>query len=289
MFDIINNKRNSIDVDKFDYIRRDTHMMGLSLGEYDYSILLKDARVCDDQLVYPAKHSFEVMKLFQCRYDLYKQIYNHLTVHSIEIILCDVLKAAHKVLCDFEKIIYEPEQYTYLTDNIIYDIQISKDPRLQPAQELIKKLKRRDFYPYCGEVVFGATQGDVKTPLKGKELMKKITEKDIVAFAGQDGSGLDLREEDIALRKYSLNFAQGDKSPLDCVKFYKAPNFNDADFIDRRQVSLITPSVFQEHVMRLFVKDARKLNIAKQAFRRFAREVIGVEDIKEGKEQTATQ
>ena len=32
MFDIINNKRNSIDVDKFDYIQRDTKMMGLSLG-----------------------------------------------------------------------------------------------------------------------------------------------------------------------------------------------------------------------------------------------------------------
>lgn len=109
MFDIINNKRNSIDVDKFDYILRDTRMMGLSLGEYDYNVLLKDARVVRDEIVYPAKHSFEVMKLFQCRYDLYKQIYNHLTVHSIEIILCDVLKAAHNVLCNFEEIIYDPE------------------------------------------------------------------------------------------------------------------------------------------------------------------------------------
>jgi deoxynucleoside triphosphate triphosphohydrolase SAMHD1 len=48
MFEIINNKRNSIDVDKFDYILRDTRMMSLSLGEYDYKILLKDARVIDD-------------------------------------------------------------------------------------------------------------------------------------------------------------------------------------------------------------------------------------------------
>lgn len=53
MFDIINNKRNSIDVDKWDYIRRDTQMMGLSLGQFDYSILLNDARVIDDEIVYP--------------------------------------------------------------------------------------------------------------------------------------------------------------------------------------------------------------------------------------------
>jgi HD superfamily phosphohydrolase len=53
MFDIINNKRNSIDVDKWDYIKRDTQMMNLSIGSFDYSILLKDAMVIDDQVVYP--------------------------------------------------------------------------------------------------------------------------------------------------------------------------------------------------------------------------------------------
>jgi len=53
MFDIINNKRNSIDVDKFDYIMRDTQMMNLSTGSFDYQILLKDARVIDNQIVYP--------------------------------------------------------------------------------------------------------------------------------------------------------------------------------------------------------------------------------------------
>lgn len=94
MFDIINNKRNSIDVDKFDYIKRDTQMMNLSYGSYDYSVLLGDARVIDQMICYPYKHNYEIQKLFQSRFDLYKSIYNHLTVHSVEIILCDVLKAA---------------------------------------------------------------------------------------------------------------------------------------------------------------------------------------------------
>lgn len=223
------------------------------------------------------------MKLFQARYDLYKSIYNHLTVHSIEIILCDVLMAAHKVLCDFEEAIRDPEQYTYLTDNIIFDIQISKDPRLQPAKELIKRLKRREFYPYVGEVVFGSDTKSVGSGLKGKELYNKITEKDIVDFARQDGYGLELRESDIALRKYKLNFAQGDKSPFQNVKFYHAPDFEHAEYVDQRSVSLITPSIFQEHIMRLFVKDPAKKEIAEQAFKRFVREVIGIEDIKKGK------
>jgi hypothetical protein len=45
-----------------------------------------------------------------------------LTVHKIEIILCDILMASHKILYDFEEIIYDAERYTYLTDSIIYDI-----------------------------------------------------------------------------------------------------------------------------------------------------------------------
>lgn len=48
IFDVVNNKRNSIDVDKFDYIQRDTTMMGLSYGHFDNKILLKNGRIIDD-------------------------------------------------------------------------------------------------------------------------------------------------------------------------------------------------------------------------------------------------
>lgn len=95
LFDIINNKRNSIDVDKFDYIMRDTKMMSLSYGVFDHSILLKNARVIDDQICYPDKNAFEVIKLFQSRYELYRDIYNHRTVHSVELLLSDILMECH--------------------------------------------------------------------------------------------------------------------------------------------------------------------------------------------------
>ena len=80
--------------------------------------------------------------------------------------------------------------------------------------------------------------------MKGKELMKSITEKQIAEYATQDSSGLVLREEDLALRKYSLNFAQGDRSPYEVVKFYLAPEFDKASLIDAKEVTLITPNLF---------------------------------------------
>lgn len=56
-----------------------------------------------------------------------------MTVHSVEIILCEVLKEAHGVLYDFEKVIFDPDQYTYMTDTVLYEIQVSEDPRLKRA------------------------------------------------------------------------------------------------------------------------------------------------------------
>ena len=133
IFDIINNKRNSIDVDKFDYIMRDTKMMDLSYGVFDHSILLKNARVVDDQICYPDKNAFEVIKLFQSRYELYRDIYNHRTVHSVELLLSDVLLESHNVLYDFTKVIRDPESYSKLSDSIIFEIEMSEDPRLRKA------------------------------------------------------------------------------------------------------------------------------------------------------------
>jgi hypothetical protein len=68
-------------------------------------------------------------------------------------------------------------------------------------------LKRRDFYPYVGEIVFDSNSKNLLSTAKGKELLKKINETDIIDCASQDSSGLVLKEEDISLRKYSLNFA----------------------------------------------------------------------------------
>lgn len=54
---------------------------------------------------------------------------------------------------------------------------------------------------------------------------RPCTEKDLVNYAVQDGYGEMITEDDIAVRKYSVNFAQGDKDPFDFVRFYNQPNY----------------------------------------------------------------
>ncbi len=48
MYEIVNNERNKIDVDKFDYIRRDPLMAGFKCAGYESAILLQEARVLEN-------------------------------------------------------------------------------------------------------------------------------------------------------------------------------------------------------------------------------------------------
>jgi HD superfamily phosphohydrolase len=45
MFDIVANKTNSIDVDKFDYIQRDSYNLGLNNISFDHERIFTTSRV----------------------------------------------------------------------------------------------------------------------------------------------------------------------------------------------------------------------------------------------------
>ena len=76
LFDIVANKRNSVDVDKFDYIERDTHNIGLR-SSYDAKRLLMFSRVVNNEICYHHKEVYNIYEMFHTRYSLFKRIYTH--------------------------------------------------------------------------------------------------------------------------------------------------------------------------------------------------------------------
>ena len=48
MFEIVNNKRNGIDVDKFDYMSRDSEKVGVHHLTFNRNVIMTDARVVDN-------------------------------------------------------------------------------------------------------------------------------------------------------------------------------------------------------------------------------------------------
>ncbi|KAE8716537.1 HD domain-containing metal-dependent phosphohydrolase family protein [Hibiscus syriacus] len=79
LYDIVANGRNGIDVDKFDYIVRDSRACGLGCN-FQFQRLMETMRVMDDEICYRAKDYLTVHKLFATRADLHRTVYTHAKV-----------------------------------------------------------------------------------------------------------------------------------------------------------------------------------------------------------------
>jgi deoxynucleoside triphosphate triphosphohydrolase SAMHD1 len=91
LYNIVSNPISGLDVDKFDYIARDTYFLGL---EYSFNCdrLIRFTKIINNELCFPEKLVFNIYELFRVRYKLYREIYNHPVVSAIEFMIVDILK-----------------------------------------------------------------------------------------------------------------------------------------------------------------------------------------------------
>lgn len=55
IYQIVANKKNSIDVDKFDYICRDSYHLGIKSASVDYDTIFRTSLVINDELCFDIK------------------------------------------------------------------------------------------------------------------------------------------------------------------------------------------------------------------------------------------
>ena len=148
MYQIVANNTNGIDVDKFDYLKRDTYYLGLKYN-CDYSRIFKYARVIDQEICYPKKLIFDICEIFYTRVRLHKQVYNHPVCKAIEYMVKQVFIHADSIL-KFNEFIDNVVDFCKLNDGILYFISmldLSKE-----SKELIYRINSRDLYKYIGEL-----------------------------------------------------------------------------------------------------------------------------------------
>lgn len=86
-----------LDMDRLDYLRRDSFYTGVSEGQVNTERLINMLNVADDQLVVDAKAIYSVEKFIVARRLMYWQVYLHKTVLSAEFLLIHILKRAKEV------------------------------------------------------------------------------------------------------------------------------------------------------------------------------------------------
>lgn len=86
-----------LDVDRMDYLKRDSFFTGVSEGVIAYDRIIKMFNVHEGQLVVEAKGVYSVEKFLLARRLMYWQVYLHKTVVSAEQILVKILKRAKEL------------------------------------------------------------------------------------------------------------------------------------------------------------------------------------------------
>lgn len=86
-----------LDMDRMDYLNRDSYFTGVSEGVIGYDRIIKMLAVCDNELVIEQKGVYSIEKFLIARRLMYWQVYLHKTVLCAEQMLIKVLLLAKKI------------------------------------------------------------------------------------------------------------------------------------------------------------------------------------------------
>ncbi|TYJ08460.1 hypothetical protein E1A91_A11G076500v1 [Gossypium mustelinum] len=241
LYDIVANGRNGIDVDKFDYIVRDSRACGLGCS-FDFHRLMETMRVLGDEICYRAKDYLSIHKLFATRADLYRTVYTHSKVKAVELMVVDALLKANSYL-EISSSIQDPSEYWKLDDTIIKTIETAPDEELRESRDLILRIRRRNLYQFCNEY---------SVPKDQLEHFKDVTAQDIAC--SQKNGGVLLQENDIAVSNVRIDLTRGKQNPLESINFFKDYESQEKFPIPHERISHLLPTSYQDMIVRVYSK-----------------------------------
>src|SRR5580698_2195273 len=93
-----------LDMDRMDYLTRDSFFTGVSEGVIGYDRILKMLTVCDGQLMVEEKAIYSIEKFLVSRRLMYWQVYLHKTVLSAEKMLVRIVERARELIARGEAV-----------------------------------------------------------------------------------------------------------------------------------------------------------------------------------------
>ncbi|KAH8105417.1 hypothetical protein BXZ70DRAFT_887582 [Cristinia sonorae] len=288
LFEIVANKRNGLDVDKFDYIARDSQAVG-GPNISELTRLIYSARVIDDQICYNIKDVNQVYQVCYTRFSLHKDIYNHKTAKAIEYMIIDGLLAAEPVMKIAERI-KDPKLFIHLSDNIKDTIEETTDPRLEAARDIFARIASRDLYKMVDcNIIPWDQQKLFKEQFTPERIVKAVKE---YKFTPEDN----VKPEDIAALGVGdvivdlspMHYGMKDKNPLESVKFYSKRSPNVSEHAGPSDISLILPATFGEVLLRVFTRKRSCYGLVQTGYRELLKQLSDAPETTTATATTAT-
>ena len=103
-----------LDVDRMDYLNRDSFYTGVSEGVIGGDRIIKMLEIVDDRLVVEEKAIYSIEKFIVARRLMYWQVYLHKTVVAAELMLIEALRRARELAAEREELFASPALRRFL-------------------------------------------------------------------------------------------------------------------------------------------------------------------------------
>jgi HD superfamily phosphohydrolase len=153
-----------LDVDRMDYLLRDSLMTGAKYGVYDLEWIIKSLEIDEenDRLYVAARGIYAVEDYLQARYYMFRQVYFHRTLRAAEAILKSLLRRALELFADgktvwfargtaFEKILKNeklslPEHLSLDDSDVMFHIKQWQTSSDKILSDLAKRFLNRRLF-----------------------------------------------------------------------------------------------------------------------------------------------
>lgn len=239
-------------------------------------------------ICYPEKMVLMAMEFFQTRFNMHSNVYSHKTVKAVEFMVCDILLLADPHLrltkrdgtsTRISQAMEDMGAYLKLKDGILEVIENSESAELQPARDLIFRLRSRDLYKcvYTVNVKEDESFFDKKTTKQiaeeicaySKEVAKKQQTISTLTADDDEVETLEIRPEDVIIEKRIIHHGSLDKNPVSKMRFLSKDKLGllGCDDVSRlptalekeeSEYSAHIPRQFQERMLRVYSRDHSK-------------------------------
>ncbi|XP_075902012.1 deoxynucleoside triphosphate triphosphohydrolase SAMHD1 [Nelusetta ayraudi] len=259
LYEIVANKTNGIDVDKWDYFARDCHHLGIH-NNFDYHRFIKFARVCEfdgqKTICTRDKEVANLYDMFYTRNCLHRRAYQHKVGNIVEDMITEAfLKADPHIRIEgsggkklkISEAIEDMTAYTKLTDHLFEQILYSSSPELTEARQILQNVICRRLYKCLGQ-----TQSKKKESVSADKC--RCWEAELAQTIPKCRTDDHLNPEDFVVRVIFFDYGMKDKDPISNVRFYCKDDPTTAIRIRKDQVSKLLPETFSEQLIRVYYK-----------------------------------
>ncbi len=171
------------DIDKLDFLLRDSYYTGVEYGKVDALRLLMSLRLVEGSLALELPASLYALEsLLISRYEMFKAVYFHRTVRAAWVMLREVVETAYlcEGLFDFDGL----EEYLTMDDGYVESHMrglvkrrggLSKEMRI--ACDLYSMLEKRHLFKSACEIVLHTTESSLKVDEKLKKEIEETIAK----------------------------------------------------------------------------------------------------------------